>query len=108
MAKTPEAKVKDAVKKILDANGVYYFMPAANGYGRAGIPDIVCCVNGYFLAIECKAGNGKTTALQDRELDAIAGAGGVAILINETNISSLPETLDYITKGHRNERSTNG
>ena len=53
---TPEASVKNEIKKMLDAHEVYYFMPAANGYGRAGIPDIVCCINGCFLAIECKAG----------------------------------------------------
>ena len=96
MAKTPEAKVKDAVKKILDANGVYYFMPAANGYGRAGIPDIVCCVNGYFLAIECKAGNGKTTLLQNREIARIIRAKGRALVINETNLNLIQEVFKGI------------
>lgn len=83
MAQTPEGKVKAAVKKILDAHGVYHFSPAANGYGRVGVPDIICCVNGYFLAIECKAGKGKTTALQDRELAAITKAGGAAAVVHE-------------------------
>lgn len=78
---TPEAKVKAAVKKELDKAGVWYFMPAANGYGRAGIPDIICCINGYFLAIECKAERGKTTALQERELGKIKDAGGTALAI---------------------------
>ena len=96
MAKTPEAKVKDAVKQILDANGVYYFMPAANGYGRAGIPDIVCCVNGYFLAIECKAGNGKTTLLQNREIARIIRAKGRALVINETNLNLIQEVFKGI------------
>lgn len=86
---TPEAKVKTAIKKMLDAHEVYYFMPAANGYGRAGIPDIVCCINGGFLAIECKAGRGTTTALQDRELAAIHKAGGSAVVINETSLHTL-------------------
>lgn len=90
MAQTPESKVKAAVKKILDAHGVYHFSPAANGYGRVGVPDIICCVNGYFLAIECKAGKGKTTALQDRELAAITKAGGVAIVINEDSVDAMP------------------
>lgn len=78
---TPEAKVKAAVKKALAAAGVYYFMPPANGYGRSGIPDIICCVNGFFLAIECKAGKGKTTALQDREIALIKEANGLALVI---------------------------
>ncbi len=73
MAQTPEGRVKMRVKKVLDASHAYYFMPVSNGMGRHGIPDIICCVNGYFLGIECKAGNGKTTALQDRELENIKG-----------------------------------
>lgn len=81
---TPEAKTKAACKKILDAEGVYYFMPFGGGYGRAGIPDIIACVNGHFLAIECKAGKGKTTALQDRELQRIVDAGGEALVVYDT------------------------
>jgi hypothetical protein len=86
--KTPEGRVKDAVKQELDRAGVWYFMPAANGYGRAGIPDIVCCVNGFFLAIECKAGNNQPTLLQDRELERIEAAGGIALVISDD-----PETF---------------
>ncbi len=98
MAQTPEAAVKAAVKKILNAHGVYYFPPATGGYGRSGVPDIVCCVNGRFLAIECKAGNGKTTVLQDRELGAIVDAGGVALVINEDGVSSLHHTIETLKK----------
>jgi len=93
---TPETKVKTAIRKILDAHEVYYFMPAANGYGRAGIPDIVCCINGHFVAIECKAGKGKTTALQYRELIAIHMAGGSSGVINETSLHTLPGIITAI------------
>jgi Holliday junction resolvase len=93
---TPEGRVKAAVRKVLDAEGVYYFMPAANGFGRAGILDIICCVNGFFLAIELKAGKGKTTALQDREIAAINDHGGLAIVVNETNINEVKEKLAWI------------
>lgn len=85
---TPESKVKADVKKTLEAAKVWHFFPAANGYGRAGIPDIVCCVNGSFLAIECKAGKGTTTALQERELQRIRDAGGQAIVVTDD-----PETF---------------
>lgn len=85
MASTPEKAVKVKVKAILESEGAYFFMPPANGYGRAGIPDIICCVAGHFLAIECKAGGNKPTALQERELSDIRNAGGVAVVINETN-----------------------
>ena len=96
MAATPEKKVKDAVRKLLVEFGVYYFAPAANGFGRAGIPDIICCFGGRFIAIECKAGKGVTTALQDRELAAIRTAGGMTMVVNETNIQELKEKLQWM------------
>ena len=96
MAQTPEAKVKAAVRKLLVEFGVYYFSPAANGFGRAGIPDIICCFGGRFIAIECKAGKGVTTALQDRELAAIRTAGGMTMVVNETNIQELKEKLQWM------------
>jgi hypothetical protein len=93
---TPEAKTKKAVKALLDASGAYHFMPPANGYGRAGIPDIVACVNGRFLAVECKAGKGKTTALQDRELAAIRAAGGVSLVVYDSaqDLRALQEWIN--------------
>lgn len=91
---TPEAKVKEAVKKILKTTNTYFFMPPGTGYGRAGIPDIVACENGHFIAIECKAGKGKTTALQERELADIRAHGGVALVINETNIDDVRKALE--------------
>ena len=85
MAKTPEGKVKAKVVDVLKSEGVYYFFPATHGYGRSGVPDIVCCVNGLFLAIECKAGTNKPTALQVREIELIRRNGGYAVVANEEN-----------------------
>ncbi len=93
MALTPEAKVKRDVAKILDIYNVYYFFPPANGYGRQGIPDVICCIHGHFLAIECKAGKGTTTVLQDREIAKITQHGGTAMVINENNMQELHDLL---------------
>ena len=93
MSATPEAKVKTAVRKMLDAFDIYHFMPPANGFGRAGIPDIVGCMDGHFIAIECKAGKGKTTALQDRELNAILTHGGTVFIAREDNLEDLQQLL---------------
>jgi hypothetical protein len=90
---TPEGKVKQRVKKELDELGAYYFMPATGGFGRSGIPDFIGCHKGVFFAIECKAGKGIPTALQERELKNITKAGGKAWTINETNVDSLSELL---------------
>jgi len=93
MADTPEKKVKAAVRKVLDRLGIYHFMPPGMGLGRSGIPDIIGCYNGRFIAIECKAGNGKTTALQERELAAIKAAGGFTFVAREYNLEEMEGRL---------------
>lgn len=85
MAQTPEGAVKAAVKKWLAEHDIYYAMPMGTGYGSSGVPDFLCCHNGRFLAIETKApGKRKnTTALQDRQIDRIWRANGVALVIDD-------------------------
>jgi Holliday junction resolvase len=90
---TPEAKVKKKVKAILDELGAYHFFPLMGGFGRAGVPDIIGCYQGCFFAIECKAGSNKTTELQERELEKIRRAGGVAIVINEGNLEDVKAAI---------------
>jgi hypothetical protein len=94
MAQTPEAKVKAKIKTILKTHGVYYAMPIGTGLGNSGVPDFLCCVNGKFLGIEAKAGKGKTTALQDKNLRDIDKAGGLTLVITEENIDVLEMMLE--------------
>ena len=93
MAQTPEKKVKDKVVKLLKQYGVYYFFPATHGFGRSGVPDVVCCYKGHFIAVECKAGNNTPTALQEKEMADIRKAGGIAFVINELNLTLLDNYL---------------
>lgn len=97
MARTPEGRVKHAVKKKLEERAVYYFMPVQNGMGRAGVPDFVCCVPtvvnqemvgkkvGLFLGIETKAPGkrGSLTPNQHREIQRIHEAAGEAVVVDE-------------------------
>ena len=96
MAATPEKRVKETVKKTLDSMGIWHFSPYQAGMGRAGIPDIIACYRGLFVAIECKAGNNKPTALQAREIERIQQAGGHAAVINENNLDLLEFLINYI------------
>lgn len=94
MAATPEKKVKDKVVAVLKERGIYYFFPATHGYGRSGVPDIICCHESKFIAIECKAGKNKPTALQEREMQRIRDAQGRTLVVNEENIEDFPRWLD--------------
>ena len=96
MASTPEAKVKKRIRAILDEHGVYYAMPIGTGYGNSGVPDFLCCVSGQFVAIEAKAGKGKTTLLQDAHIARIRDSGGEAIVINELTVEGLPGLIAHL------------
>jgi hypothetical protein len=62
-------------------------------YGTAGIPDIICCYKGKFVAFEVKTETGKLSALQAVTLSKIKVAGGVAI-----EVRSLDEVKRIIEK----------
>lgn len=47
-------------------------------YGTAGIPDIIACINGRFVAFEVKTPTGKLTRLQEITIEKIRAAGGWA------------------------------
>ena len=94
MAETPERKIKKLVSKTLTALGAYYFYPVTSGYGTSGVPDIVGCYRGRFFGIECKANGNKPTTLQQINLDKIAAAGGIALVIDEKNVASLKEIME--------------
>jgi Holliday junction resolvase len=94
---TPEAKVKKKVVDVIKKYGAYYFFPATGGYGRSGVPDIVCCHRGVFVAIECKAGTNKPTPLQEAEMGKIRKAQGFVLVVNETNIADVDIMLKDIS-----------
>lgn len=93
---TPESRVKAQVKKILDAHApdIWYFMPIPL-YNR-GVPDIVACILGQFVGIECKAGNNKPTGIQTLTMDRIKAAGGDCWVINEDNIDEFRFWLECL------------
>jgi hypothetical protein len=93
---TPEGKVKIAVKKYLQAQGVWFWMPVSNGMGQVGIPDFICCFNGMFIAIETKAPGKRNnlTANQQRVIDEIKAHGGLALVVD--SVESLAPALEFL------------
>lgn len=80
---TPEGKVKEKIKALLKKHDIYYAMPIGTGFGNSGVPDFLCCVNGFFVAVEAKAGRGKPTALQEKNMRDIEAAGGRALVVSD-------------------------
>lgn len=95
---TPEGKVKQCVKKILDCYkpGCWYFMPSARAYGQAGVPDFIGVFHHRMFAIETKAGNNKPTPLQVLQMQKIETAGGTVFTIRENTVYQIADWLRYI------------
>ncbi len=96
MAATPEAGVKKRVRLILAHHKAYARQPVTGGYGHGGQLDFYACHAGRYIGIETKSihSSHKVTALQQAEIDAIRAAGGIALVINESNYHELEEALN--------------
>lgn len=52
---------------------------------RSGIPDIICCYRGKFIAIEVKSQNGKLSKLQEYNQEKILRANGIVLVARSVN-----------------------
>ena len=59
----------------------FFWKEHGGQYGTAGIPDIIVCHKGRFIALEAKVGKNKPTKLQAATIDQIKRAGGTAAVV---------------------------
>lgn len=82
-----EKKFENKIKTFLKEHECWFLKYWAGSslkgktFTKEGIPDIIACCNGKFIAIEVKAPNGKPKPLQLWNLKKIDEAGGFAILL---------------------------
>ncbi len=60
---------------------------------RAGTPDILCCMHGKFVAIECKAERGAVSVLQEHTAALIRKSGGYAVVVRPSTFASVCDWL---------------
>lgn len=98
-----EKNFENKIKKYLDGLGAWYIKYWSGGistkqgvrkFTKDGIPDLLCCVNGYFVAIEVKAQNGKPSELQLHAIDEIRKAQGFAVVAYPSGWGELKTFLD--------------
>jgi len=85
-------------KKILDylksLENCFAFKEHGGRYGTAGIPDIICCFNGRFIAFEVKTDTGKLTKLQEITIHRIKDAKGEAFKV--TSLQEVKKILEHL------------
>lgn len=90
----PEKIFEDKIKEYLASQGAWYVKFFANRMTKVGIPDILACVNGYFIGIEVKAQNGKPSELQIFHCNKIRQAGGFAFVVYPSGFDKLKNVID--------------
>jgi len=82
MKKMKESEITTAIKGYLKTvEGCFFWKEHGGQFGQAGIPDIIVCLGGRFVALEVKTEKGKPTALQEVTLRRIRKAGGTAEVV---------------------------
>jgi hypothetical protein len=55
---TPEGRVTQAITKYLKGLGCFFFKVHGHAMQRVGVPDILVCYRGWFVALEVKRPEG--------------------------------------------------
>ena len=91
-----EKQFENKVKKMLSEKGVWFFKVWGGLFQKAGIPDIVGCCNGHFIALEIKASNGRPSKLQMYVINKIKQAGGYARFVYPNDYWELIQELNNL------------
>lgn len=96
----PEKQFENEIKKFLESlSNTWFFKYWSGPYSKVGIPDIIACVNGRFVAIEVKASNGRASALQERNIKAIRACGGLGYILYPKDFEGFKKDMRVLLKG---------
>lgn len=91
-----ENEIKDFLKSLPKT---WFFKYWAGPMSKAGVPDIIACVAGTFVAIEVKAPNGKPSELQKRNIRIINECGGLGYILYPKDFESFKNDMYKLLKG---------
>jgi hypothetical protein len=64
-----------------------------------GDPDLMICMRGFFIGLELKSANGKTSKLQEYKLGKIREAQGRAYVVFPNNWNEILTELTALARG---------
>ena len=93
----PEKIFEDKVKAYLESIGAWYVKYWGGGlYTKRGVPDILVCYKGRFIAVETKADNGRPTELQLYHIKRIQEAGGIAMVLYPKDFDDFKKMIEKL------------
>ena len=91
-----EKTFENKVKKYIEAHDGWQVKFFANRMTKNGIPDVLACINGYFVAVEVKVENGKPSELQKYTVGKINDAGGCAIILYPDQYEKFKKLINFL------------
>ena len=92
-----EKTFENKIKKYLKEKGAWYIKYWGGGnFTKEGIPDLLICYKGCFIAVEVKASNGRPSDLQLYHLKKIKEAGGKAFLLYPKNFNEFKKFIESL------------
>ena len=88
-----EKEFETKIKKFLDAQNCYYRKIWGGGFQVAGLPDLLICCNGFFVAVEIKSEKGKPTELQLHNIAEINNAGGLGLVLYPNQFNAFKRLI---------------
>lgn len=88
----PEARLSRSIMNALRQRGAFVFKIWGNEHMLVGLPDIIGCYRGRFIAVETKMPGGTTSRRQDYVIGKIRQAGGTVVVAQ--NVAEALRTLD--------------
>ncbi|GHV05982.1 hypothetical protein FACS1894217_03790 [Clostridia bacterium] len=70
--------VSSITRHLKTVPNCFFWKEHGGQYGTAGLPDLICCINGRFVAFEVKTPVGKLTKLQEITIQRIKDSKGEA------------------------------
>ena len=95
-----EKDFEKQVRQFLEDQGCWVLKTWSNGIQREGVPDLLCCCNGWFLAVELKAEKGKPKKLQLWNIENIRAADGVAVVLYPDQFENFKHMVNLLLSGN--------
>lgn len=102
-----EKNFENRIKRHIREIGGWFVKFYGCAYSKAGIPDLIVCVNGRFVAIEVKADYGSPSELQLYNVKKIREAGGLAWVLYPSGWNRMRKIFDEIIETGTYQASEN-
>lgn len=103
MTTQPETRIQRAIQTMVRERGGFVFKVHGSETMMAGLPDLIVCYRGLFVAFEVKTPSGKVSPRQRYVMRNIMGAQGVVTV--PRSVTDARAVLDMIDDVIDNDQS---